>query len=230
MRFKVVIAFVIICYSGLSVLAQYKSDRYHEFGTEKHMRFKIYGGPIISLLNVEQNFAVDLGATGGIIVKKKFFIGVYGQKLLSRPHRTDLAIIGYPTYSDGEIKMMHAGGIIGYVNKPGNVLHWGVSGTGGIGRIDLYAKDPVSLLIRKIYDDRVFLLIPKVFAELNMTNWFKVNISAGFRVFGKINAYYLNQSEEVIPVFKNSGYSKPEFSISLLFGNFAFYRGLLDRK
>ena len=229
MRIKVAIALVILCYSGLSVFAQYKSDRYHEFGSEKHLQFKIYGGPIISLLNVEQHFSLDFGATAGIMLTSKFFMGIYGQKLISGPQRTDLAVIGYPTYSGGEIKMMHAGGIMGLMSKPEKALHWGVSGTAGIGRIDLYAKDPVSLRNIDIYNDRVILLIPRVFFEANMTSWFKANVNAGFRLVAKVNAHYVNPLKEEIPIFKSSDYSKPEFSISLLFGNFGIYRGLLSR-
>lgn len=229
MRIKVAIALVILCYSGLSVFAQYKSDRYHEFGSKKQLQFKIYGGPIISLLNVEQHFSIDFGATAGIMFTNKFFMGVYGQKLISGPQRSNLAIIGYPTYSEGEVKMMHAGGIMGFISKPEKTLHWGVSGTAGIGRIDLYAKDPVSLNTIKIYSDRVILIIPRVFFEANMTNWFKANVSTGFRLVGKVNAHYVNPANEEIPIFKSSGYSKPEFSISLLLGNFGIYRGLLSR-
>ena len=81
----------------------------------------------------------------------------------------------------------------------------------------------------KIYNDRVILLIPRIFFEANMTSWFKANVNAGYRLVGKVNAHYVNPMGEEIPIFKSSGYSKPEFSISLLFGNFGIYRGLLSR-
>ena len=230
MRFKALIVCAILCTMVVPLFAQNVSDRYHDFGSEKRLHLNVYIGPLIALSSVEGSFSVNMGATGGLIINNDFFAGLYGQKLVNSPSREDLTLIGYPTYTDGEIDMVHAGGVLGYIHKPGKIIHWGISSSAGVGILSLYAKDPSTLSREKIYNDRVYILIPRLFAEMNVTKWFKVNASAGYRLLGKVNTYYLNQSGEVIPVFKNSGFSKPEFSITLLFGNFTFYRGLLDRK
>jgi len=204
MRSKVLIVCIIICHSAYSLFAQGKNDRFHLFGSERRGQINGYIGPYISLSNIEGYIAIDAGATSGIIFNNKFFIGFYGQKLLTKVPRTDLATIGYPTYTDGEIDLIHAGGVLGYVHKTKNILNWGLSGSAGMGRIDLVAKSPTNNYSDKIYDDVVFILIPKLFVDVKMTSWFKINASAGYRYFGMINGTYINEADETIPTFVQS--------------------------
>ncbi len=227
MRSKVLIVCVIICHSALSLFAQNKNDRFHLFDAERQWQVNGYIGPYISLSNVEGYTAIDAGATGGVVFNNKFFIGLYGQKLVTKVPRTDLATIGYMTFTDGEVDMVHAGGVLGYIHKTKNILNWGLSGSAGLGIIQLLAKGPTNKYNDKIYDDVVFILIPKLFAEMKMTRWFKINVSGGYHIVGMVNGVYENQAGETIPTFIQSDYSKPEFSISLLFGSFGFRSYLL---
>ncbi len=151
-----------------------------------------------------------------------------GQKLVNTPPRKDLTTIGYPTYTNGEIDMIHAGGVLGYMHKPGNVVHWGISSSAGVGVLNLYAKDPVTLIRGKIYNDRVYIVIPRIFTELNLTKWFKVNASEGYRFLGKVNGIYVNQDQEETPTFNKSEYTQPEFSVAQIFGAFGICNGILD--
>lgn len=229
MRSKVVILSAIICFSALSLCAQNGNNRYHTFGSEGPRQFKGFFGPLVALSNVEGNFSIDVGATGGIIIYKRIILGFYGQTMISRPPRTNLAIIGYPSFTGGEIRMIQGGAVLGYIHKPEDEIHWGISSSAGLGILSLYAKDPSMPDKEQIYDDRVYIVIPKFFVELNMTKWFKVNMSAGYRVVGKVNGIYTNsQTQEIIPTFYKSGYTKPEFSVALLFGTFGKIKSLLD--
>lgn len=228
MRIKSVIILTVICFSALSLCAQKTNNRYHSYGSSGSRQFKGFAGPLVTISDVEGNLAVDMGGSAGVILYKNIFIGLYGQTLLTKPPRADLAIIGFPTFTGGEIKMIQAGALLGYMYKPKNMIHWGVSSSAGLGVISLFAKDPSKQDKEMIYDDRIYIVVPKLFAELNMTDWLKVNVSAGYRVIGKVNGTYINQDNEVIPTFYKSGYTKPEFSVSLLFGTFGSITGLLD--
>lgn len=228
MRFRVLIFCVIIILPVQYVSAQKGDNRYHLYGVHGPMQLNTYFGPVVALSNVEGIFSADIGATGGVIVNKKFFAGLYGQGLITRPRRIDLAAIGYPNYANGEIKMMYGGFLLGYLHKPSELIHWGISSSGGVGVLYLYAENPVTLNSEKIYLDRVFMVTPKLFAEINMTDWFKVSFSAGYRIIGKMNTTYKNQAGEFIPVFDKSGYNRPEFSISMLFGAFGYHQGMLE--
>jgi len=222
MRSKVVIVCAIIWLSALALFGQNKDNRYHNFGSERNWKIQLYAGPLAALSSVEGILAADLGAAGGFIYKKKFVAGLYGQKMVTGHNRTNLSIGDYPAGTEGEIKMMHVGGIAGYIFKPEALVHWGVSGSAGLGKLELLVKDPVTMGIGKVYSDRIFIVIPRIFAEMNMTKWFKINVSGGYRFPGKVNSYYTNQSGEEVLVFNKSDYTKPEFSVSLLFGTYGF--------
>jgi len=228
MRFNKLIICFFICHSVLSLTAQIRSDRYHNFPSENRLQLNGYIGPLVAISNVEGNVSIDLGATGGFLINKNFFVGLYGQNMITKVPRYDLATIGFPTYTDGEVRMVHVGGVIGYIHNPEKEIHWGVSSSEGVGILSLYAKNPVATGTEKIYDDRIYIIIPKLFVEANMTKWFKVNVSAGYRFIGKVNSVYINQNQEEIPTFYKSDYTKPEFSVSLLFGAFGIRSGLID--
>jgi hypothetical protein len=223
MRTRVFIICVILCQAAFSLFAQNKNDRFHLFGSERKGHRNTYFGPVLAISNVEGHMAVDAGLTAGVAINNKFFIGLYGQKLISNVPRMNLEAIGYPSYTGGLVNMIHAGGVLGYIHKTQKVYNWGLSGSAGIGRLQVRAKPPSSNFEDAIYDDMVIILTPKVFTEVNMTSWFKINVSAGYRLVGKVNSYYMNSAQEKIPIFDKSDYIKPEFSIALLFGSFGFH-------
>ena len=227
MKYKALIICVIICYSNLSLFAQNRNDRFHEFGSNRALQIKGYFGPLISLSNVEGSFAMDAGATSGLVINDKFFIGIYGQKLITKVPRTDLTILGYPTYTDGLIKMVHGGGVLGYIHHTNKSVNWGISGSGGVGRVKLLAVPPTFQLGENIYDDLIIIVIPRLFVETNMTPWLKINVSGGYRFIGMMNGAYDNPSGVRISTFNHVDYDKPEFSFSLLFGSFGFHSYLL---
>lgn len=222
MRSNVLIVCIIICHSVLSLSAQNKNDRFHVFGSQSRLQLNGYIGPGFAFSNVEGILSADAGATAGFVVNRKYFIGLYGQKLVSNVPRTDLASIGYPTYSGGSVKMVHAGGVLGWIHTTNKVQYWGLSGSAGVGRLELVARGPTNSYADQIYEDLFIILIPKAFVEMNMTRWFKINMSAGYRLLAKVNAEYTNQEGETIPVFSRSDYMKPEFSVSFLFGIYDF--------
>jgi hypothetical protein len=141
---------------------------------------------------------------------------------LSNVPRTELATIGYPTYTGGNVKMSHAGGVLGWIHNTNKAQQWGLSGSAGIGKLDLFARGPTNIYEDQLYEDLMIILIPKIFVEMNMTSWLKINMSAGYRLLGKVNTKYTNPAGETIPVFNASDFMKPEFSVSFLFGSFDF--------
>ena len=227
MKYKALIICVIICHSALSLFAQHRNDRFHVFGSNRAFQIKGYFGPLISFSNVEGSFAMDAGATAGYVINNKFFIGIYGQKLATKVPRTDLSILGYPTYTDGVINMAQGGGVLGYIHKTNNAVNWGISGSVGIGRVKLLAIPPGFQLEENIYDDLIIIVIPKLLVETNVTRWLKINVSGGYRFIGMMNGAYENSAGVRIATFKHADYDKPEFSFSLLFGSYGFHSYLL---
>lgn len=227
MRSKVFIICIIICHSALSLVAQVRNDRFHGFGSESRRQTNAYFGPLVAFSNVEGSLTIDAGATGGAVINNKFFIGLYYQKILTNAPRTDLAKVGYPNFTDGRIKLIQGGGVLGYIHNTDKVLNWGVSASAGLGKITLLAKGPTNKYEDGIYNDQVIILIPKLFMEMKITRGLKINTSCGYRLFGMMNGVYTNPAGQTIPTFISTDYNKPEFSVSLLLGSFGFHTFLL---
>jgi hypothetical protein len=56
MRFKAMIICALFCNSAILVIAQNKSDRYHEFGSVKGWQLNGYIGPLIALYLLQEVF------------------------------------------------------------------------------------------------------------------------------------------------------------------------------
>ena len=72
MRIKYLIVCTFICYLTLSLSAQDDTKRYHLYGTQYRNPLTLYAGPLVTFSNVEGSFSVDLGVTGGFIIKETF--------------------------------------------------------------------------------------------------------------------------------------------------------------
>ena len=125
----------------------------------------------------------------------------------------------------------HGGLLIGYVFTPTKPIHLGFSariGGGGITLIDDYSSSYYDPNYKYKYDDYPYaapllILSPQVDLEMNLTNWFKFRISAGYQ--------YVNDASVKVKVmdggkivekevFNASSYSTPTFSMGFVFGWF----------
>ncbi|MFZ4705183.1 MAG: hypothetical protein ACOYMF_04150 [Bacteroidales bacterium] len=223
MKSKILLLITIVWSIPSMLMAQHEFVQDHRphylFGVPLH--YNGFGGPLVSFSNMEGKFSIAPGAMGGIIINNKFFISAYGQSVVTSHPRADLIeTSNLTTYSAVDANMWQVGLWFGYIHKADEVIHWGVSSMIARGQLFLMAKDPVTFQTRQIFNDRVYFITPKIFVEMNMATWMKVNVSAGFRFTGKVNGQYLNRFNKLSPTFYKSDYDQPEFSLSLLFGGF----------
>jgi len=221
MRNKILLLFLVFGLLPNMIAAQplTKVDNKHYlFGMP--LQYNGYGGPVVAFSNMEGRSSVAPGAVAGLLINAKFFMSIYGQKVETSHPRPDMIVSGPIIYTEVKANMWQYGVWFGYIHKPEDVIHWGMSSMVARGQLFLTAKDPVTLATRQIYDDRVYFITPKFFVEMNMAKWLKMNVSAGYRFTGKVNGEYSNQYDERIPTFNPSDYNQPEFSVSLLFGGF----------
>ncbi len=69
--------------------------------------------------------------------------------------------------------------------------------------------------------DIVFVGIPKIMLELNVTRWFKLSADVGYRyVSGVDSRSYLNENGVVRPFYRNKDFNSPFIGLSLMFGGF----------
>ena len=184
--------------------------------------------------SIENNFGLMMGGEGAVLINRSFFIGFYGRGLITMPTYT------YTYYNPKFSKNMdvsqrailgHGGLLIGYVFNPTKPIHMGFSariGAGGIGLVDDYSENHYNSNSSYYYHEYpyiapLFVLSPQVDLEMNLTNWFKFRISAGYQYVTDASVSVSRIEDKKIvesELFNTSGYNTPTFSLGFVFGWF----------
>ncbi|MFY0688160.1 MAG: hypothetical protein JXQ90_13395 [Cyclobacteriaceae bacterium] len=145
-----------------------------------------YGGFMMQFPQIDGGISAMTGGGGGLIINNTFQIGAYGMNMAD-----DLKV------SDGDIEydvdFDHNGFHLGYLIRPADLLHFGISTKLGWGDISLRESDP-GIDYNRIRD-QIFVIVPEAKVEMNMTNWFKVNLGVGYQKALGINNFYYQSSD-----------------------------------
>lgn len=162
-----------------------------------------FGAPIVEIGSINGEVGADVGG-GGALVLDRLFIGGYGMG-------TD-----YPEYrvEEGEyagqynIRFKHGGLWFGYIAEQDRLVHLYSSLKIGWGKSQLRAdKDAV-------LTDRNFVMIPEIGVEVNLTDFFKLALTGGYRWVNGISK---------LPGLDNSSFSSPIGVLTFRFGGFGDY-------
>lgn len=162
-----------------------------------------FGSPIVEIGSINGEVGADVGG-GGAVVLDRLFIGGYGMG-------TD-----YPEYeiSDGEnagqynIRFKHGGLWFGYVTDQEKLVHMYSSLKIGWGKSQLRVDKDA------LFSDRNFVMTPELGVEINLTDFFKLALSGGYRWVNGITK---------LPGLDNSSFSSPVGIITFRFGGFGDY-------
>ncbi len=155
-----------------------------------------FGGPFIEFGSINGQFGADVGG-GGAVILDQFFIGGYGQG-------TDFADATFDN-KDWNIKYGHGGLWFGYVQQQNRLLHLFSSLKVGWGRMRLSTPDTPQI------KDRLFVLTPELGAEVNLTDFFRLSFTAGYRVVSGVS------KPETLD---NSDFSSPVGILTFRFGGY----------
>jgi hypothetical protein len=188
-----------VCFVALSLQAQHESmfDDLDVIGG--------FGGPILEVGSINGEIGADVGG-GGALILNDYFIGGYGMG-------TD-----YPefTIEEGEfagdynLKFGHGGLWLGYNHKPYKLAHFFFSTKIGWG----------SARVRNDADsfrDRIFVLVPEAGIEFNITDFFKIGLTAGYRW---VNGIDEGVNRNLPGGLTNQDFSSPVGIINFRFGGF----------
>ncbi len=176
----------------------------HETLFDDFTSFGAFGGPIVEISAINGEIGADVGG-GGALVLDDFFIGGYGmgtdypEITLSQDVGGEIEDINY------NIRFKHGGMWFGYTPKQYKVGHLYGSLKIGWGKAQL---------LNDRFDtprDRIFVLTPEVGAELNLTDWFKLGFTAGYRWVNGVSR---------LPTLDDSDFSSPTGTITFRFGSF----------
>ena len=134
-----------------------------------------YGGPVVRLSSINNEFCVLLGGRGGWIINHAFVVGGGGYGLA-----TDILV-------NGKKLVMGYGGLeLGYVFLSDSLVHFTVHSLFGFGGVSL-ETDPASA-------DEFFVIEPEATVVLNVTRFFRIGAGASYRMVTGVTASGLSDA------------------------------------
>ncbi|MEL7121150.1 MAG: hypothetical protein AAFO07_16990 [Bacteroidota bacterium] len=155
-----------------------------------------FGGPLFELSNINGQFVTSTGG-GGALIMNNFFFGGYGLGNDDATHT-----IESDTY---KLKLNHGGLWLGATSNPYKVVHVYGSTRLGWGKTRLLDGETT------VMSDRIFAITPEIGFEVNVTNFFQLALTGGYRVITGL---------ENLPGLNNQDMSNVVGGITLRFGGF----------
>lgn len=162
-----------------------------------------FGAPILEM-GINNDLNTSVGGGGGIVINN-FFLGGYG-----------LASIDFEElFDNGDVEVLnigHGGFWLGATFKPYKVLHLYTSARLGWGAVNVDLQDNNQ---RYSDIDKIFVATPELGVELNITRWFRIAGTAGYR--------WVNGTSEGRD-YTNEDFSGAVATVALRFGWFGSKR------
>ncbi len=155
-----------------------------------------FGGPIFEISSIADESIVSVGG-GGALIMDNFFFGGYGIGTDDANHSFE--------GQDYRIKYNHGGLWLGVTSNPYKLLHVYGSTRLGWGKARLRQDGDT------VFSDRIFTVTPEIGFEVNVTTFFQLAFTGGYRVTTGIND---------LPGLENQDFSNFVGGITLRFGGF----------
>lgn len=193
---KVLIAMVMLT-ATITVFSQERE--YQTLFDNQDLRISGMGGPIMQFTSVAGDFGHMMGG-GGAVMLNDFFFGGYGMGLTN-------AIPDYVNgNTDNHLTLGHGGFWLGYSlfgEKPIHLTFSSMIGWGEFGIMQDYGITPFAR-------DNIFVLVPTVEVELNLTRYFRIGAGASYNLYTMVD----------LPGYSNRDLSAPGGFLSFKFGWF----------
>ena len=128
-----------------------------------------YGGPVVKLSSINNEFCVLMGGRGGWIINHAFIVGGGGYGLA-----TDIFVNG------NKLALGYGGLELGYVIMSDSLVHFTVHSLIGFGGVS-FENYPASA-------DEIFVLEPEATIVLNVTEFFRIAAGASYRFVTGVTA------------------------------------------
>lgn len=169
-----------------------------------------WGGPMLEISTINGETVVDVGGGGALIIDN-FFFGGYGLGT-DAPNIT----IAEETY---DIDFSHGGLWLGYTAMPNKVVHIYSSLRFGWGDASLIDSDG-----DKKFSDNMLVIAPEIGVELNVTSWFRLDLTGGYRFVSGIDG--LPEASGL----DDDSFSSPFAGVTFRFGGFGDWDDYDDDK
>lgn len=159
-----------------------------------------FGAPILEIGSINGQVGSDVGG-GGALILNNIFIGGYGMGT----EYPDFDIEDGENQGSYDIKFGHGGLWLGYNGRSYKVAHLFADLKIGWGNAQLKQDGEA------IFRDRVFVMTPSIGVELNITDFFRISLTGGYRWVNGVSK---------LPGLENEDFSSPVGIISFNFGGF----------
>jgi hypothetical protein len=174
-----------------------------------------YGAPTVALTILNGETAAMIGGQGGWVLNRHFVIGGALRGIAPRPD------VNLQNRSPGDpesarIQLGYAGLLFEYIGAPSDLLHYGAELVVGGGNVEL-VDDEGFTTGPSVSDDSfertgVFAAELGARAELNVTHFFRIGLSAGYRL--------VSSADLAKAAVSGGDLSAPYGQLSLRFGSF----------
>jgi hypothetical protein len=174
-----------------------------------------YGAPTVALTRLNGETAAMVGGQGGLVLNRHFVLGGAVRGVSPRP---DVALqTRSPNVPESaQLQLGYLGLLIEYIGRPSSLLHYGaelVVGGGTVELVDDQAFRAGATVTDESFDrSGAFAAEVGARAELNVTSFFRIGVSGGYRFIAGGNLEKADVS--------NGDLSAPYGQLSLRFGSF----------
>lgn len=188
-----------------------KNDETETLFGRGNLRISGFGAPIVEFSSVNGQFSVSNGGGGAALFNQTFFIGGYGVGLSNR--------VAFNTSASQRLDFGHGGFWVGYVSSPKKLVHFTGSMKLGWGNVNVRNTNFNSNMA--ILSNTAFVGTPEVGFEINITRFFKITATAGYRFVTGINSLdFTNGQGNITETLSNSDFNSPMGSLTFKFGWF----------
>jgi len=177
-----------LIFLGISFLLGLKAQEETEIQTlfgEGQIKISGFGGPFMNFSLIDGKFAHLMGGGGGILIND-FFFGAYGIGLTNSIRFGD---------TSNELSFGHGGFWLGYNFLSKKLIHPSLHTQLGWGKIS--QRLPSGGTVSK--GDNVFVTIPTLELEMNITKYLKISCGANYRFIAFVDDENYSESDFMSP-------------------------------
>lgn len=177
-----------LLFLGISLIIGLKAQEQDEFQTlfgGETIKISGFGGPFMNFSMLDGKFAHLMGGGGGILIND-FFFGGYGIGLTNSIEFQD---------NQNEIGFGHGGFLLGYNFMSKKMIHPTFHMQIGWGNIS--EREPAG---EQVSDgDNIFVIVPTLELELNITNYFKLSAGGNYRFVAFVDEAGYSETDFISP-------------------------------
>jgi hypothetical protein len=175
-----------------------------------------YGAPTVALTTLSGETAAMVGGQGGWVLNRRFVLGGALRGITPRP-KVDLQNRSSGDPESAQVQLGYLGLLLEYIGAPSKLFHYGVEFVVGGGTVELVDGDAGFRAGAAVSDESfersgVFAAELGARAELNVTRFFRIGLSGGYRLVSGANLEKADVSDGDL--------SAPYGQLSLRFGSF----------